>query len=83
MILSVDHVAPFLVKKDTRGRVSLGTVLTDGQYLVSCDSEGRVILEPAVVMTAAEQRLLTNPAFLRQMNAAAATPSERVELEDL
>ena len=74
---------PFLVQKDARGRVSLGSVLSDGQYLVTCDEEGRVILEPAVVMTVAEQRLLTDAAFRRRMTAAASEPATRLELDEI
>ena len=72
----------FLVQKDSRGRVSLGSVLTEDQYLVTCDIEGRVILEPAVVMTAAEQRLLTNGAFLRKISEAAEAPATGLDLDE-
>lgn len=76
-------VIPFLVEKDARGRVSLGQVLTADRYLVSRDAEGRVILEPAVVMTAAEERLLADGAFRSRMTAAANEPAQPLDLDAL
>lgn len=77
------NTSSILVQKDSRGRVSLGTMLTDDQYIVTRDVEGRVILEPAVVMSVAEQRLLTNMAFLQRIGAAAEEPAARLELDEL
>jgi hypothetical protein len=73
----------FLVQKDNRGRVSLGAVMTDDRYLVTRDAEGRIVLEPVVVMTATEQRLLSSPAFIRKMTEAADAPVVRIELDEL
>jgi hypothetical protein len=83
MVNGMTAVDSFLVQKDARGRVSLGSVMTDDRYLVSVDAEGRIILEPAVVMTVSEQRLLTDAAFLRRMSAAAQSPATRIELDDI
>jgi hypothetical protein len=75
--------ASFLVQKDSRGRVALGSVMTDDRYLVTCDADGRIILEPAVVMTATEHRLLSDPDFIAQMSQAADAPSVRIELDEI
>lgn len=76
-------MTPFLVEKDSRGRVSLGQVLTTDRYLVSRDAEGRVILEPAVVMTVAEERLLADASFRTRLTAAAEEPAEPLDLDAL
>lgn len=57
--------------------------MTDDPYLVSVDAEGRIILEPAVIMTASERRLLTSQAFRQRMTDAANAPAARFELDDL
>lgn len=80
---SMKPVTPFLVEKDSRGRVSLGQVLTTDRYLVSRDSKGRVILEPAVVMTATEERLLADGSFRSRMTAAAQEATEPLTLDTL
>lgn len=72
-----------LVQKDARGRVSLGALMTDDRYLVTRDAQGRIILEPAVVMTATEQALLTDPGFIRKMTEEAAAPAARMELDEI
>lgn len=76
-----EMVSSFLVEKDSRGRVSLGQVLTEQRYLVTVDSGGRVILEPAVVMTRTEARLLADPAFRTAMTIAASEPTEPLDLD--
>lgn len=78
-----DMTAPFLIEKDSRGRVSLGSVLKVDRYIVSTDDQGRIILEPAVVMTATEERLLTDVAFRRQMTVAASEHAEPLDLDRL
>ena len=49
-------------------------MLTEQRYIVTADASGRVILEPAVVMTRTEERLLADPAFRSAITAAAAEP---------
>lgn len=75
--------AQFLVEKDSRGRLALGSVLTSERYLVTCDSHGRVVLEPAVVLTATEERLLADSVFRSEMTAAAFEPAQPLELDTL
>lgn len=72
-----------LVEPDSRGRVSLGALLAPGRYLASVDGEGRVVLEPAVVLTATEERLLSDPDFRARMTSAASEPVDPLDLEAL
>ncbi|MFM8862191.1 MAG: hypothetical protein ACKOIA_07050 [Acidimicrobiia bacterium] len=73
----------FLAEADSRGRLSLGSVLTAQRYLVSTDDEGRILLEPAVVMTATEERLLADAGFRAEATRAAREPASPLDLDDL
>jgi hypothetical protein len=72
-----------LVEKDSRGRLSLGSILSADRYLASVDDQGRVLLEPAVVMTATEERLLSDGAFRAMITAAAQEPASEIDLSEL
>jgi hypothetical protein len=74
---------PILFQKDSRGRLALGPLLDHDRYLGVRDSEGRIILEPAVVLTTIEQRLLADQRFIARMTEAANQPTEDLDLEDL
>lgn len=74
---------PVLLEKDSRGRIALGKVADAQRYLVHREANGRIILEPAVVMSASEQRLLSDPAFIARMTAAASAPTSSLVLDDL
>lgn len=74
---------PILFQKDSRGRLPLGQLLQHDRYLGVRDRQGRIILEPAVVLTATEQRLLSDPAFIARMSEAATQPTEDLDLDDL
>lgn len=72
-----------LVEKDSRGRIALGKVADADRYLVRREPSGRIILEPAVVMTATEERLLSDAAFIERMTEAASAPTSPLNLDDL
>ncbi|MFA5565225.1 MAG: hypothetical protein WC184_04695 [Acidimicrobiia bacterium] len=72
-----------LLVKDSRGRVTIGNLSDAERFLAYQDSSGRIILEPAVVMTATEARLLSDPEFARRMAKAATSPTEPLDLNDL
>jgi hypothetical protein len=55
---------------DSRKRVSLAAFATTNQYLVTAEPSGRIILDPAVVMTEVERDYLAN-GELRERVAAA------------
>ncbi|MGH9114108.1 MAG: hypothetical protein ACRDZN_17665 [Acidimicrobiales bacterium] len=81
---NVEHVTePILVEKDSRGRIALGKVADAERYLVHREANGRIVLEPAVVMSAVEERLLSDPAFIARMAAAASEPASPLDLNDL
>jgi hypothetical protein len=45
---------------DARKRVTLGNAATSTQYLMTVEDGGRIILEPAVVLTQVERDYLEN-----------------------
>ena len=49
-----------LVELDQRRRASLGKLATHPRYLATVESDGTIILKPAVVMTQAEAAFLRN-----------------------
>lgn len=73
---------PILFQKDSRGRLPLGQLLDHDRYLGVRDSEGRIILEPAVVLTVTEQRLLSDASFVARMTEAASQPVEDLDLAE-
>lgn len=72
-----------LLEKDRRGRIALGKVADAERYLVHREANGRIILEPAVVMSAIEERLLADPAFIARMTTAASASAFRLDMNDL
>jgi hypothetical protein len=60
-----------VVDVDSRGRVSLGRLRQEGteRYLAHVEHDGTIILQPAVVMSAAEARLLNDPALVARIKA--------------
>lgn len=77
MIGSVSE--PVLIDMDERGRVSLGRLHpAPGPYLGVVEPDGTVVLRPAAVMTAAQARLLANPALMADIDAFAASPDAGV-----
>ena len=69
-----------LIELDDRRRASLGKVgrAEHRRYLAREEPDGTIILEPAVVMTETEARLLANPQLVEQLNQAIVDPSRRV-----
>lgn len=69
-----------LLELDERRRTSLGKVgrPEDRRYLVTELPDGTVILRPAVVLSEAELRLLSDPERLARVDAALADPAAAV-----
>ena len=65
-----------IVETDSRGRASLGR--PGRRYLMHEESDGTLILEPAVVVTELERRFLLNAALQAQIEHARAHPEQRV-----
>jgi len=47
-----------VLEVDSRRRISLGTLAEHDRYLVEVEEDGTIVLTPAVVMSAAQARLL-------------------------
>jgi hypothetical protein len=47
-----------VLEVDSRRRISLGTLAEHDRYLVDVEEDGTIVLTPAVVMSAAQARLL-------------------------
>lgn len=58
---------------DTRKRVSLAKIATATSYLITAEPSGRIVLEPAVVMTASEAAIIADPQIRAQYEAAIAS----------
>lgn len=69
-----------LLELDERRRTSLGRIgrPQDRRYVVSELPDGTVILRPAVVLTEAELKLLSDPDRLARVDAALADPDAAV-----
>ena len=69
-----------LLELDERRRTSLGRIgrPQDRRYVVSELPDGTVILRPAVVLTEAELKLLSDPDRLATVDAALADPDGAV-----
>jgi hypothetical protein len=66
-----------MVELDDRRRLSLGKIGRHTRYLVREESDGTLILQPAVVMTEFEARLLASPQVTEQIKASQADSSRR------
>lgn len=69
-----------LLELDGRRRTSLGRIgrAQDRRYLVTELPDGTVILRPAVVLSEAELKLLSDPDRLARVDAALAAPGAAV-----
>ncbi|GAA0724296.1 hypothetical protein Drose_37600 [Dactylosporangium roseum] len=69
-----------LIELDDRRRVSLGKVgrPEHRRYLVHEEADGTLVLHPAVVMTEAEARLMSNPELVEQVEKTITDPASRV-----
>jgi hypothetical protein len=56
-----------LIELDARDRASLKSLATHKRYLAEVEPDGTIVLTPAVVMSAAEARLMERPDILRKV----------------
>ena len=70
-----------LVELDRRRRVSLGRIGHEGhsRYLASVESDGTIVLRPAVVMTELEASFLSNPELVASIRQQRKDPSAYVK----
>jgi len=64
-----------IVETDARGRASLGR--PGRRYLMHEESDGTLVLEPAVVVTELERRFLRNAALQAEIAHAREHPEQR------
>lgn len=65
-----------IIDTDARGRASLGQ--PNHRYLMHEESDGTLVLEPAVVITELERRFLANTEVQEQIAYARAHPEQRI-----
>jgi hypothetical protein len=59
---------------DSRKRVTLGSATTATQFIMTVEDNGRIILDPAVVMTQVERDYLENTEARAAVERALANP---------
>lgn len=69
------------VEVDGRGRVSLGKTARSGTYRATAHSDGTIVLEPVVTLTAIELAIMRNPKLAADLDAAFAGTMESVEFD--
>lgn len=58
------------IEVDSRGRAALGKVASQGTYKAIAHEDGSILLQPAIVMTAAELALRSNPLAMAEVEAS-------------
>jgi len=59
---------------DSRKRISLAKIATSNSYIVTAEANGRIVLDPAVVMTKTEAALMGDSDLQQQVAASLADP---------
>jgi hypothetical protein len=54
----MEKIRQSVLEVDSRRRISLGSLAEHDRYLVEVEEDGTIVLTPAVVMSAAQARLL-------------------------
>lgn len=63
---------------DNRKRLNLASVAKSDLYLITAEPSGRIILEPATIVSQLEQDFLSNPEALAAVDAYRSDPSRLV-----
>jgi len=69
-----------LIETDSRGRTNLSKFSKNDRFLGRVEEDGTIILEPAVIVTAAQDRLRRNPETMQMLDEAEANIDSAVEL---
>jgi hypothetical protein len=69
--------ASSLATLDSRKRINLASIATRENYLVTREPSGRIILDPAVVLTESELEVLNDPEIRASMEKARKTTERR------
>jgi hypothetical protein len=65
------------VTLDSRKRINLATIATRDSYKVTRESNGRIILDPAVILTEDELAVLNDPATRTAVESAQQSTERR------
>ncbi|WAC89377.1 hypothetical protein [Mycobacterium sp. Aquia_213] len=68
---------PVVIEVDSRRRISIGKLGRHDTYLATEQPDGTIVLEPAVVLTAAEHAYLKNTKLRHQIEENRAHPERR------
>ncbi|WP_139809717.1 hypothetical protein [Mycobacterium avium] len=66
-----------VIEVDSRRRISLGKLGHHDTYLATEQSDGTIVLEPAIILTAAEHAYVRNTELQRQIEDNRAHPERR------
>jgi hypothetical protein len=73
-------ITDVLIETDSRGRTNLSKFSKNERFLARQEVDGTIVLEPARIVSAAEDRLRRNPETIRMMEEAEADIENAVEL---
>ena len=73
-------IADVLIETDSRGRTNLSKFSKNDRFLARQEDDGTIILEPARIVTAAEDRLRRNPETIKLLEEAEAEIDDAAEL---
>jgi hypothetical protein len=73
--------ADVLIDVDSRGRTNLSKFSKGARFLGRQEEDGTIILEPARIVTAAEDRLRRNPHTVEKLEKAHANIDNAVKLD--
>ncbi|SED92849.1 hypothetical protein [Rhodococcus koreensis] len=74
------QISDVLIELDARGRANLGRFSKNARFLAHSEEDGTIVLQPARIVTAAEERLHRNPEVLERVQRAMADTSGDVEV---
>jgi hypothetical protein len=65
-----------VIEVDERRRISLGKIGHHSRYVVHEESDGTIVMEPAVVLTQAEAKLMAMPELLARIESGDEHPEQ-------
>lgn len=73
-------IADVLIETDSRGRTNLSKFSKNARFVGRQEDDGTIILEPARIVTAAEDRLRRNPHTMEKLAKASMNLANAVAL---
>lgn len=74
-VLNGPTAAPTLLEVDGRRRISLGVLAEHDRYLAHVETDGTIVLTPAVVLSVAEARLHASGPVVEEIDEFLAKPT--------